>query len=372
MQNIQERHRLIAFLKACLECSVFIAPKDPGLTFEELLEAGRHMSYQAGEISDVLSQVIDLKQGGRATKLMPNPNDTVMWLHFGMSVDPDYRNPDAFDFVLDQMHQSAREFGAQSARLEREVLVERASAQQIPRNDAQVAVTMMVMSGLLVEQDGILRYAHGRTGFASPREQQRNSHQVRRNEVRERAYAAVKDVIARRSDGRPRSAEPFEAFGDALEMLGYAPFRLWWMQMVAELRQASSQTAPVTATVLAAALVEGVLTFVVAHARSLNLGTMGSKSFEGSPSKWRLDDLVASAGHGNEAAILDKPTQLRASSLILSRQRIHAGRMLSDYPSGPPDIFPEQARDAQLTAEQVVRSVVVWLQRHPASLPDAP
>jgi hypothetical protein len=142
------------------------------------------------------------------------------------------------------------------------------------------------------------------------------------------------------------------------------------MQMVGELRQASAQTAPVTATVLAAALVEGALTFVVAHARSLNLGAMGSKTFEGSPSKWRLDELVTSAGYGNEAAILDRPTQLRASSLILSRQRIHAGRMLSDYPSGPPDIFPEQARDAQLTAEQVIRSVVVWLQRHPSGSPD--
>jgi hypothetical protein len=137
--------------------------------------------------------------------------------------------------------------------------------------------------------------------------------------------------------------------------------------MVAELRQASTQTSSVTATVLAAALVEGALTFVVTHARALNLGVMGSKSFEGNPTKWRLEEFVTSAGFGNDAAILDKPTQLRASSLIAARQRIHAGRMLADFPSGPPDLLPEQARDAQLTAEQVVRGVVVWLQRYPAS-----
>jgi len=367
MHTFQERHRLIAFLKACLECSVFVAPTDPGLAFEELLEVGRSVGYQPGEISDVLSQVVDPTQGIRASRLMPHPNDTVMWLAFGISEEPDYRNPDAFDFVFDQMHESARTNGAQNVRLERSVIVERGVARQIPRNDTQVAITMMILNGILVEQDGILRYARGREGFAAPRGQQRSLHQSRRNESRERAYPAVKDVIARRSDGRPRSTEPFEAFAEALETLGYGRFRLWWLQMVAELRQASTQTSPVTATVLAAALVEGALTFVVTHARALNLGVMGSKSFEGSPNKWRLEELVTSAGYGNEAAILDKPTQLRASSLIAARQRIHAGRMLADFPSGPPDLLPEQARDAQLTAEQVVRGVVVWLQRYPAS-----
>ena len=371
MQSIQERQRLIAFLKACLECSVHIEPTAPGLTFEELREAARSMNYQAGEISDVLPQVADPTGGGRGEKYMPNPNDAVMWLIFAIPEEPDYRNPKAFDFVFEQMRQSAREYGSRNARIERRVVVERANSQSIPRNDTQVAVTMMVMNGILAEHDGILRYANGREGFASPGSQTRNSHPPRRNETRERAYTAVKDVIARRTDGRYQSAEPFEAFAEALEMLGYGPFRLWWLQIVGELRQASAQTAPVTATVLAASLVEGALTFVVAHARTLNLGAMGSKSFEGSPSKWRLDELVSSAGRGNDAAILDNTTLLRTSSLISSRQRIHAGRMLSDFPGGPPDIFPEQARDAQLTAEQVVRSVLVWLQRYPASSPDA-
>jgi hypothetical protein len=303
---------------------------------------------------------------------MPHPNDAVMWLAFGISEEPDYRNPSAFDFVFDQMHESARANGAQNVRLERSVIVERATARQIPRNDTQVAVTMMILNGILVEQDGILRYARGRESFAAPGSQQRSHHQSRRNESRERAYPVVEDVIARRNDGRPQSAEPFEAFAEALETLGYGRFRLWWSQMVAELRQASTQTSPVTATVLAAALVEGALTFVATHARALNLGVMGSKSFDGNPTKWRLEELVTSAGFGNDAAILDKPTQLRASSLIAARQRIHAGRMLADFPGGPPDLLPEQARDAQLTAEQVVRGVVVWLQRYPASLQIVP
>jgi hypothetical protein len=370
MHNVQERHRLTAFLRACLECSIVIAPTDPGLTLAELLEAGRGGGYQAGEISDVLSEVVDPQGGLGSSRLMPHPNHAVMWLVFNISEEPDFRNVAAFDFVFDQMHQGARIHGAQNVRLERSVVAERANAQEgIPRHDVHVAVTMMVLNGILVEQEGILRYAREREGYAAPREQQRGHLQKRRNEPRERAYPLIRDVIARRGDGRPQSAEPFEALAEALEGLGYGRFRLWWLQMVAELRQASAQTSPVTATVLAAALVEGALTFVVTHAQRLNLGVMGSKNFEGSPTKWRLEDLVVSAGYGNEAAILDRPTQTRASSLIAARQRIHAGRMLADFPSGPPDLQPEQARDAQLTAEQVVRSVVIWLQRFPMGTP---
>jgi hypothetical protein len=369
MLSINERQRLVSFLKACLECSIYLDPTDPGLTFDELLEVGRGANLQAGEISDALAQIGDLRHGMRGSRLLSPSSDTALWLIFTMPEEPDYRNRAAFDFVFEQMYERARADGAKNARIERGVVVERAVAQRILRNDVQVAITMMVLFGMLTEQDGILRYTNGHANFAPPRAQvaeQRMHTQIRHNESRARAYPLVSDVIERRSDGRSKSAEPFEAFAEALEGLGYGTFRLWWMQMVAELRQASTQTSPVTATILAAALVEGVLTFVVTHARSLGLGVFGSTTFQGSPTKWRIDDLIISAAHGNEAAILDKAIQQRATTLVGARQRIHAGRMLTDFPGGPPDLRPEQARDAQLTAEQVVRSVIDWLGRYPA------
>jgi hypothetical protein len=146
MLIFQERHNQIAFLKACLECSVYVSPTDPGLTFEELVEAGRSVQLQRGEISDALSQVSNVYGGVRGDRLLPNPNDAVMWLIFDNSVEPDYRNPSAFDFVFAQMRDSARAYGAQNAKLERTVIVERGDAQQIPRKDTQVAVTMLVMT----------------------------------------------------------------------------------------------------------------------------------------------------------------------------------------------------------------------------------
>jgi hypothetical protein len=45
---------LIAFLKSALECSIFVAPEDAGLTYEELTEVGKRAGYLQGEIGDAL------------------------------------------------------------------------------------------------------------------------------------------------------------------------------------------------------------------------------------------------------------------------------------------------------------------------------
>jgi hypothetical protein len=175
----------------------------------------------------------------------------------------------------------------------------------------------------------------------------------------------VEDVVKRRADGRPKSSEPFAAFAEQLEKLGYAHFRLWWSQTVAELGRADQNSSPLSTLVLAAALVEGALTFVVKHARSLDLGAFASSDFAGEPRTWRLEDLVASAARGSESAILDVQAKTRAELLIRSRQRIHAGRMLSEFPNGLPDLRPEEAREAKSVAELVVRRILDWLEKYP-------
>jgi len=183
--------------------------------------------------------------------------------------------------------------------------------------------------------------------------------------VLERTFPLVKDIVSRRSDGRPKQVEPLDAFADYLSALGYKPFRLWWIQIVAELRHTSSQSAPVSCLVLSAAIVEGVLTFVVKHARQLGLGVLGSKDFDREPNTWKITDLIKSAAAGQDSAILDERSRNRADELVQTRQRIHAGRMLASFPSGVPDLKPEQARDAKATAELVVRKVIDWLAKYP-------
>lgn len=362
--NMQE---VIRFIQAALECSVYLSPKEPGLTYDEILELGKQAGFQPGEIGDALPHAADSYIGHKM--LLPNQNMKTAW-NFFQYEEPDYRNFEAFDFVVSQLNALVRAEGARSAQLERNLMVERAAAQDIPRNDVEAAITISVMSGQLIEKDGILRFAHGQQR-SLPSEQRSQiataQRQPIRKEVLARAYPLVKDVIERRTDGRPQHAEPFDVFAEELDKLGYKPFQLWWKQTVGELRRGDPMTCPVSVSVLAAALVEGALTFVVKHARALNLGVFRSSDFDKDPRSWRIDDLVASAASGSHTAILDVPTKARADGLIRARQQIHAGRMLSEFPAGVPDLRPEEARDARATAELVVRRVLDWLQKFPPS-----
>lgn len=361
-------HRVVAFVRAALECSVYVAPTEPGLTHPELVEVGRRLGFQLGEISDALAQVNTHEHEGPRGHLMPDHAAFVVAMWFNETQNPEYRNYDAADFVFAQMDEAARIAGRERAAIERSVLVERAVQSGLPRLDSQAAITLLHLYGIFRCEAGVITFPPGRGRHASPSEQRRDS---RRSEARQRpelarVYAKVKDVVARRADGRPPSSEPLEAFASEMQGLGYGVFRMCRAQAVAELRQCDAQTSPLAATVLAAALVEGALTFVVKHARALgNGGPMGSKTFNEPPQRWRIDDLVASAASGGDAAILDNSTRLRAEALIRARQRIHAGRMLSDYPGGPPDLRPEEAREAKATVELVVRRILDWLQQFP-------
>jgi hypothetical protein len=354
---------LVLFLKAALDCSIFVAPEDAGLTYDELIEIGKRADYQAGEIGDTLRFVTMSYLGN--DRLLPDKNETAAWVFF-FPEDPEYRNFDAFDFVIAELNALAKAEGAARALLQRSVMVERAVAKGISRHDVQVAITYEVMAGILAEKDGVLRFPHNHGAPGPPSEQlEIVRHQPLRRPHRARAFPIVKDVIERRTDGRPKYAEPLDAFADEFDKLGYGKFRLWWTQTVAELRQTNPNAAPVSASVLAAALVEGSLTFVVKHARQKDLGVFQSKDFDRSEKTWKIDDLVSSAATGGPTAILDHQTKNRTETLIRTRQRIHAGRMLTEFPGGPPDIRPEEARDAKGTAEQVVRAILDWLQRFP-------
>jgi hypothetical protein len=268
------------------------------------------------------------------------------------------------DLVFDELNLRLRSEGEARAEIERSVLVERAVAKRIQRHNIEVAITWLVMAKQLVEKDNMLRFAHRGATVRQLPSATRGIHRHRDSKPHKaRAYPLVKDVIARRVDGRPQHAEPLDAFAEELEKLGYRQFRMWWMQTVSELRQSNPSSTPVAVAVLAAALVEGALTFIVKHARAN--GQFQSRDYEREPRTWKIDDLVASAASGGPSAILDLQSKARAETLIRTRQRIHAGRMLSDYPAGPPDLRPDEARDAKSGADQVVRAVLDWLQKNP-------
>lgn len=357
------------FVKTAVECSVFLSPTNFGLTEAEIIEVGKRLGLLEGELRDAIRDARrreDVQQYWGKPYLQPKPNFT--WATFLWRDEPDFRNIRAFDFVQRQLLQIAREQGAQNAQIERSVLIERGVAAGFTRLDVEATITALILAQHYTEKGNVVRLDAHHAGYPLASEQASQvDEDVRVDETKRQVYSLVADVIARRSDGRPSAAEPLDAFAEVLERLGYKPFRMWWVQMVAEVRKLEATISPVSATVLSAALVEGALTFLVRHARTLSTGPFKSSDFDGAPRTWKIDDLVRSAATGGDAAVFDQSTRQRADELIRTRQRIHAGRMLSEHPGGPPDLRPEEARDALRTAELVVRKILDWLQMHPPS-----
>ncbi|MGO9430192.1 hypothetical protein [Rhodoblastus sp.] len=360
-------NQLNSLLAAALECSVFVEPLDPGLAYEELREVAKRANFQAGEINDCL-QVLD-KAVSASRRLIPSPAQRSIWCMFDAQ-EPDYRNFAALDFVYSQLNALVRSEGFAGAQIDRTVLVARAAEQGISAHDANVAVTYLVLADLIVERDGALRFP-GRPGalgasvrpLPSEQAQQGRPAGARIRRQMATAYPLVQDVIARRSDGRRVQPEPLDAFAGELVKLGYPQFRMWWTQTVAEMRKSDPSSQSVSAAVLAAALVEGALTFIVKHGQTK--GFFLSPDYDADPRKWKIENLVKSATNG-ASPILPSRLKPRVDALITTRQRIHAGRMLADYETtGVPDLRPDEAREALATAEAVVRAILDWLAVNP-------
>ena len=323
----------------------------------------------SAQLNSLLSAALD-KAVSTSRRLIPSPGQRSIWCMFDAQ-EPDYRNFAALDFVYSQLNALVRSEGFATAQIDRTVLVARAAEHGISAHDANVAVTYLVLAALIVESDGALRFSGGPGAFGAsvrplPSEQAQQGRpagaRIRRPQMAT-AFPLVQDVIARRFDGRRVRPEPLDAFAGELVKLGYPQFRMWWTQTVAEMRKSDPSSQSVSAAVLAAALVEGALTFIVKHGKTK--GFFLSPDYDADPRKWKIENLVKSATNG-ASPILPSRLKPRVDALIATRQRIHAGRMLAYYEStGVPDLRPDEAREALATAEAVVRAILDWLAVNP-------
>jgi hypothetical protein len=288
----------LRLLGAALEASVYIAPTDYGLSYEELLQVGARMGLKPGEIGDSLQHVTTGFVGD--PRLRPGPS-TVIRFQVMLPEKPEFKNYKAIGFLHSQLQEKAKAEGIASASIDRGIVVERAVASGISRNDIEVAITISALGEHVRAEKNLIRIAGINANYNPPS----RAMQHRERPDLERAYPIVKDVIDRRTDGRPAQAEPFDAFAEALTKLGYGMFRMWWAQIVGELRRSDPSSTPVSALGHSASLVETSLTLVVKHARSLDIGLFGSKDFDREPHNWSIVDLVNGAARGGPEAILD-------------------------------------------------------------------
>lgn len=361
--------KLELFAKTALECSVYIKPKEPGLTHQELEEVGRMLGFLPGETRDAINASSRPGRFG-APRIEPTAEDVPSDFNFAPSLD--FRSVRAFDYVDVYLRNLARSVGKAEAKVLRAVLVSTGVVEGLPENDVEIAITLGLLTEHLAEKGGLIQFAPNQHFHILASEQIAQSQGwVRRVvEGRQEVYEAVKNVIERRTDGRASSAEPLVAFEQALAGLGHQRFLTWWSRTRSELGLANDAQMPMTVCVLSAALSEGALTFIVKRARALNVGPMGSKTFEGSETQWKFDDLLKSAASGGRHAILDQKTRDRADRLNSIRQRIHVGRLMAATLTGPiPDTRPEEAREARETLDVILRRILDWLDAHPEPQP---
>jgi hypothetical protein len=160
------------FIRTALECSVYVSPKEPGLTADELIEIGGRVGFADGELRDAIRDATQrgyVEQSWGSPRLLPQAEIT--WTLFHMPSDPDYRNVRAFDFVYRELRDTAREVGQHAATIGRDVLVARAAPAGIPPHDVEVAISMLLSADHITEADGAIRLARGKENWGLPSQQ---------------------------------------------------------------------------------------------------------------------------------------------------------------------------------------------------------
>lgn len=359
-----ERHRTIEhWLKGVLLATVFVDPENVGLTREELLELASRQGFGKAEVLEhhALARCRQFER-----RWIPSEIMVLDLIHFHDAQDGDPRNLEAYQWVLDQFDEQIREHGLQRAKIPLNVLVERGSAAGFSKVDVLAAVVSYVLEGSMVEEDQAVRCQKPIFGPKAQLAQQGGQqNRGRRNDRHPVApvLAQVRDIVARRKDGRPISTDPIRAFGARFSELAGANRRIWWEQQASELRTSNPHTHPTMMLVCAASLIEGALSAVVKRARELTSGAaFAGREFE-SPTNWKLESLLRGAKHPSAGIFTNETDALYqdAKRLNENRKRIHfAQYLLEDNPISI-DIRPHDAVNAVTTAERVLTTLLEWL-----------
>lgn len=352
-----------SFLKGAVDATVFLAPRDIGLTFAELLEVAGRAGYREGQTRDAVNRVWRQQAWGQS-RFLPQYNG-MAFSDFNFEWSPELRCIEAVEFAAGELRRIADEVTAAKASVARDVLVERAVQAGLSRETIESAIAGLLVDGIFEERDGLLRRPPNRWVWPLPSEQLKhypngNRHRLDKAPL-ERAYPLVEDVVRRRNDGRAPKAEPLDAFEATLVGLAQQRFVAWWVQARSELRTLSDTQQPTATIVVAAAMAEAALSFVLRPAQSAGLM---SRTDVTKPRSWRFEEMANGTKSGKQdvRSMLSDRARARCLELNELRQRIHVGFLVSSNAGPIPDVRPEQAREARQTLDMMLRDILEWLE----------
>ncbi|MEQ8461739.1 MAG: hypothetical protein RLO52_34415 [Sandaracinaceae bacterium] len=350
------------FIRRALRATVFAAPTEHGLTWGELRELASRHDIGEGELRDALGSHLHGRRDGRLVLADRDATDLVWFFD-----RDEFRDVDAYQFVVDEFQAVAKTHGQRAAKVGRDVLLARAIDKGHTEKSVQIAIASYCVAQYLDEQEDGLLTARPQIFQQRPRNTSEHSapHSAGRggDSSLRQLVTQIEDIISRRHDQRPSSAEPLVAFEAELPKLGHGDYRMWWSHTRRELSVLSEVQTPTATIVVAAALGEAALSFV--HDTAQKHGCMTGGQLDKSPKHWSFNDLIWGAKRGGEHAILDGSLAGRCEDLNRRRQRIHAGKFLEQGATAAEvDVRPEEAREAKETLDRLTRTILDWLSRH--------
>ena len=283
---------VVAAIQAALEASIFQAPRNPGLTSDELIEVLNKLDFKDGEIRDAIS---DLWKAGRTQQIRDgkwtlDPN-LLMWpMPWGAADDSYPAKPKAVDFPIVCLRKLQREVGRDAAKINRSDLVAAAMREGFDQFDIEVAITLLECGRFLLINSDVIELEPGKEGFPLYSEMQKNLPPMRRRPVFDKVLPVVKDTIRRRGDGRLPSADPLVSFGSILERIGHRNFVVWWHSLSGELSTINPLISPKSYLLLSAGICEAMLALVATLARQKDLSMV--KNLDDDPKRWKLVSLI--------------------------------------------------------------------------------
>jgi len=210
------------FITTALEASIYADPAAPGLTLGELAEVGRTYGYLTGELREALKHVPLDRAYGHGARRVPDCTDVAS---FTQRRDPDFRDPGAFELVQSGFQGRAREVGLEAAQIGRDTLLADARDQGIDLHEVEVAIAVFELGGHLQEKDGLLHPTRRGVDWCPVRKalEHAQAMDILLRPLLGELMPIVGDVVARRTDGRPKAPEPLDAFQHELMALGHVP-----------------------------------------------------------------------------------------------------------------------------------------------------
>jgi len=356
------RKEVEVFFKDAIVASVYADPENPGTTLSELQELAKHVDIGAGELSDYVRSYARNYSEGRYV-----PNLSFAETNFIQRIEPDYRNPEAFDFVLDQLKRIARDAGMAKATMQRDALVALAEAENLRGFDLKVAIVWLAAHSMVAIDGNEVRLTMTGSNYVGAVKQTNRhySDNVRKRPYLDRCLHYLRELRAQADTGRPAAENVLELFDHKLDSIGQGDFRVWWAQVRRELVQADAHNAHLMVTVLSAVLVEGALSLVVKQAQAD--GRSMTKHLDTDLKKWRFEHLIQLAKSGQDA-IFKQHVADRCTRLNEFRKRIHVGALLDGSTwAHRYDARADEATEAKETAKIAIRAILDWVKRGEAT-----